>query len=82
MAAQEIRTTHVKVPNVDLEIAAYLAPAGEDLTQLLWCCKRFLGSTPTSEVTERIAQEGYVAIAPALFQRFPPVLKPATPQRH
>jgi len=49
MAAQEIRTTHVKVPNVDLEIAAYLAaPAVRDLTQLLWCCKRFLGSTPTS----------------------------------
>jgi len=56
MAAQEIRTTHVKVPNVDLEIAYLAAPAGEDLTQLLWCCKRFLGSTPTSEVTERIAQ--------------------------
>jgi len=34
-----------------------------------------LGSTPTSKVTERIAQEGYVAIAPALFQRFAPVLK-------
>ena len=29
MAAPEIRTNHVKVPNVDLEIAAYLAaPTG------------------------------------------------------
>jgi len=67
----KIRTTHVKVTTVDLEIAAYLAaPAGEVLTQPLWCCRKFLGQRPHPEVTERIAKEGYVAIAPALFQRF------------
>jgi len=81
MAAQEIRTTHVKVPNVDLEIAVYLAaPAGEGLTQRCGVAGNFWSQRPHREVTERIAKEGYVAIAPALFQRFAPVLKPATPE--
>jgi carboxymethylenebutenolidase len=74
MPAQEIRTTHVKVPNVDLEIAAYLAaPAGEGAYPAVVVLQEIFGvNAHIREVTERIAKEGYVALAPALFQRFAP----------
>ncbi len=74
MAEQEIRTTHVKVPNLDLEIAAYLAaPTGEGPYPAVVVLQEIFGvNAHIREVTERIAKEGYVAIAPALFQRFAP----------
>jgi len=58
----------------DLEIAAYLAaPAGEGyrcgVAGNFWSQRPHPGSHGT------VAKEGYVAIAPALFQRFAPVLK-------
>lgn len=74
MADQEIRTTHVKVPNVDLEIAAYLAvPTGEGSYPGVVVVQEIFGvNAHIREVTERIAKLGYVAIAPAIFQRHAP----------
>lgn len=74
MADQEIRTTQVKVPNVDLEIAAYLAvPTGEGSYPGVVVLQEIFGvNVHIREVTERIAKLGYVAIAPAIFQRHAP----------
>lgn len=74
MTEQEIHTSHVKVPNGDLEIAAYLAaPVGEGPYPGVVVLQEIFGvNEHIREVTERIAKVGYVAIAPALFQRFAP----------
>ena len=74
MAEQEIRTTNVKVPNDDVEIAAYLAvPTGEGSYPAVVVLQEIFGvNAHIRDVTERIAKEGYVAIAPAIFQRFAP----------
>ena len=74
MAVQEIHTNHVQVPNVDLEIAAYLAaPTGDGSYPAIVVLQEIFGvNAHIREVTERIAKEGYIAIAPALFQRFAP----------
>jgi len=72
--AQEIHTANVKVPNGDLELASYLAyPKGEGPYPAVVVVQEIFGvNTHIREVTERIAKEGYVAIAPALFQRQAP----------
>lgn len=72
--AREIRTAHVKVPNIDLEIAAYLAtPTSIGSYPGIVVLQEIFGvNAHIREVTERIAQEGYVAITPALFQRIAP----------
>lgn len=72
--AQEIRTTNIKVPNGDLEIAAYLAaPTGEGPYPGIVVVQEIFGvNAHIRDVTERIAKLGYVAIAPAIFQRFAP----------
>ncbi len=74
MAEQEIRTTHVKVPTTDVEIAAYMAaPVGEGSYPGIVVLQEISGvNAHIREVTERIAKLGYVAIAPALFQRLAP----------
>ena len=74
MAAPEIHTTHVKVPNGDIEIAAYLAaPVAQGSYPAVVVLQEIFGvNVHIREVTERIAQEGYIAIAPALFQRIAP----------
>lgn len=71
---EEIRTSHVKVPQVDVEIAAYLAAPidGSSHPGIVVLQEIFGVNTHIREVTERIAKEGYVAIAPALFQRLAP----------
>lgn len=74
MADREIYTTHVKVPNFDLEIAAYqAAPVGEGSYPAIVVLQEVFGvNAHIREVTERLALAGYVAIAPALFQRLAP----------
>ena len=74
MAEQEIRTTKVKVPNGDLEIDAYLAtPTALGTYPGIVVLQEIFGvNAHIRDVTERIAKEGYVAIAPAIFQRIAP----------
>ena len=74
MADREIHTADVKVLNNELEIAAYLAyPEGEGSYPGVVVIQEVFGvNTHIREVTERIAKEGYVAIAPAIFQRLAP----------
>ncbi len=74
MADQEIHTANVKVPNDELEIQAYLAyPTTEGSYPAVVVMQEIFGiNTHIREVTERIAKVGYVAIAPALFQRVAP----------
>lgn len=70
----EIKTTHVTIPNQDLEIAAYLAmPAGSGSYPGIIVIQEIFGvNAHIRDVTERIAKEGYVAIAPAIYQRQAP----------
>ena len=72
--AEELLTTEVKVPSGDLEIAAYLAePTGEGFYPGIVVIQEIFGvNAHIRDVTERIAKLGYVAIAPAIFQRFAP----------
>ncbi|MGK7922068.1 MAG: dienelactone hydrolase family protein [Trichodesmium sp.] len=74
MTELEILTAHVKVPNGDLEIASYLAqPVGEGPFPAVVVVQEIFGvNAHIREVTEKIAKEGYVAIAPAIYQRQAP----------
>lgn len=74
MATTEIRTTKVKVPNGDLQIDAYLAePAKEGKFPAVIVIQEIFGvNIHIREVAEKFAKEGYVAIAPALYQRTAP----------
>lgn len=74
MADLEIRTSKVKVPNGDLQIDAYLAqPLAEGTFPGVIVIQEIFGvNIHIREVTQRLAQEGYVAIAPAIFQRIAP----------
>jgi carboxymethylenebutenolidase len=69
-----IRTARVKIPNGDLQIDAYLAePQGEGTFSAVIVVQEIFGvNIHIREVTERLAKEGYVAIAPAIFQRIAP----------
>jgi carboxymethylenebutenolidase len=69
-----IRTSHVKVKNSDLLIDAYLAePDRVGTFPAVIVIQEIFGvNIHIREVTERLAKEGYVAIAPALFQRTAP----------
>ncbi len=74
MTPPTIQTAAVQIPNGALQIDAYLAaPTGSGtypgivVIQEIWGVNRHIRS-----VTERLAQEGYVAIAPAIFQRSAP----------
>ncbi len=70
----EINTIKVKVPNNDLEIDAYLAqPAHKGIFGAVIVFQEIFGvNTQIREVTELIAKQGYVAIAPAMYQRIAP----------
>jgi carboxymethylenebutenolidase len=72
--AQEIRTTQVKIPNADLEIDAYLAePIAAGVYSAIIVIQEIFGvNSHIRDVTERLAKEGYVAIAPAIYQRQAP----------
>lgn len=74
MSDLEIRTANVMVANGDLEIAAYLAePVGEGRFPGVVVIQEIFGvNDHIRSVTQRIAKEGYVAIAPAIYQRQAP----------
>lgn len=74
MANVEIRTTQVQIPNGDLQIEAYLAePDGDGLFPGVIVIQEIFGvNSHIRDVTERIAKEGYIAIAPAIYQRQAP----------
>lgn len=74
MPQWEICTDKVKIDNGDLQIAAYLAqPIGEGPFPGVVVLQEIFGvNSHIRDVTERIAKEGYVAIAPALYQRLAP----------
>ncbi|NCJ07740.1 dienelactone hydrolase family protein [Synechococcales cyanobacterium C] len=69
-----IHTQSVQVMNADLAIDAYLAqPSAAGSYPVILVCQEIFGvNSHIRAVTERIAQEGYVAIAPALYQRTAP----------
>lgn len=69
-----IRTSNVKIPNGNLQIDAYLAEPGNEGTHpaVIVIQEIFGVNIHIRDVTERLAKEGYVAIAPALFQRTAP----------
>ncbi|BAZ32414.1 dienelactone hydrolase [Cylindrospermum sp. NIES-4074] len=74
MTNTEIRTSYVKVGNGDLQIDAYLAePASEGSFPAVIVIQEIFGvNIHIRETTEKLAKEGYVAIAPTLFQRTAP----------
>ncbi|MEH1906857.1 MAG: dienelactone hydrolase family protein [Nostoc sp.] len=74
MTSTGIRTTQVKVPNGDLQIDAYLAePAKAGTFPAVIVIQEIFGvNIHIREVAEKFAKEGYVAIAPALYQRTAP----------
>jgi carboxymethylenebutenolidase len=70
----EINTSYVKVPNNDLEIDAYLAqPAQQGTFGAVIVFPEIFGiNTNIRDITELIAKQGYVVIAPAMYQRIAP----------
>ncbi|RCJ29023.1 dienelactone hydrolase [Nostoc minutum NIES-26] len=70
----EIKTTKVKIPNNGLEIDAYLAqPASPERFGAIIVFQEIFGvNSNIRDITELIAKQGYVAIAPALYQRIAP----------
>ncbi|WGV26700.1 dienelactone hydrolase family protein [Halotia branconii] len=70
----KIKTTKVKIPNNDLEIDAYLAqPASPGTFGAVIVFQEIFGvNSNIRDITELIAQQGYVAIAPAMYQRIAP----------
>ena len=71
MSNQPIRATQIQVPNGELHIDAYLAqPTGEGQFPGVVVIQEIFGvNSHIRDVTERIAKEGYIAIAPAIYQR-------------
>ncbi len=69
-----LTTGWVKVANGDLQIDAYLAqPEASGPWPAVIVFQEIFGvNSHIRDVTERIAAEGYVAIAPAIYQRFAP----------
>ncbi|WP_017652393.1 dienelactone hydrolase family protein [Fortiea contorta] len=74
MTTTEIHTRQIQISNGDLQIDAYLAePANEGVFPAVIVIQEIFGvNIHIREVTQRLAQEGYVAIAPAIFQRTAP----------
>lgn len=70
----DIRTAWVQVPNEQLQIDAYLAQPGTDAAApgVIVIQEIFGVNSHIRDVTERLAREGYVAIAPAIYQRQAP----------
>ena len=69
-----IKSDRIAINNGDLEIAAYLAQPIEDgiYPGIIVIQEIFGVNAHIRDVTERIAREGYVAIAPAIYQRQAP----------
>jgi len=74
MTERTIDTTTVNLSQGDLQIPAYLAkPKDAGSYPGIVVLQEIFGiNVHIRDVTERIAREGYVAIAPALFQRVAP----------
>lgn len=74
MTDSVIDTLNVGIINHELEIAAYLAkPEASGTYPAIVVLQEIFGvNVHIQQVTERIARAGYVAIAPALFQRQAP----------
>lgn len=74
MSDREIRANAVQFPNGNLQINAYLAqPVEESLLPGVVVFQEIFGiNAHIRDVTERIAKEGYVAIAPNIYQRIDP----------
>lgn len=74
MTDKEIQTNHVKISADGLNIDAYLAAPVLDRAYpgIVVLQEVFGVNDHIRDVTERIAKLGYVAIAPALFQRLAP----------
>jgi carboxymethylenebutenolidase len=74
MSVVQIQTKNVKVQNGDLAIDAYLAtPQGEGAFPGVVVIQEIFGiNEHIRDVTGRIARQGYVAIAPAIYQRQAP----------
>ncbi len=72
--ADTIRSQWVEVRNGDLAIDAYLAqPLGNQTYPAIIVYQEIFGvNAHIRDVTERIARQGYIAIAPALYQRLAP----------
>jgi len=69
-----IQTQTVQIANGDLKIDAYLAsPVDQALYPAVIVIQEIFGvNSHIRDVTERIARQGYVAIAPAIYQRIAP----------
>lgn len=69
-----LETADIQVPNGDLQISAYLAqPDNPGIYPAVIVIQEVFGvNSHIRNVTERIAQAGYVAIAPAIYQRQAP----------
>ncbi|MEM7556315.1 MAG: dienelactone hydrolase family protein [Cyanobacteria bacterium P01_A01_bin.84] len=74
MTERAIDTTIVQLSQTNLQISAYLAkPKSPGNYPGIVVLQEIFGvNSHIREVTERIAREGYVAIAPALYQRIAP----------
>ena len=70
----DIQTQTVQIPNGTLLIDAYLAqPVGLNTCPAVIVFQEIFGvNAHIRDVTDRLAREGYVAIAPALYQRTAP----------
>ncbi len=74
MSKSKIMTKSVQIPNGELFIDAYLAaPDGDGAYPAVIVIQEIFGvNGHIRDVTERIAGLGYVAIAPAMYQRLAP----------
>jgi len=76
MAIANILTESVQIPNQDLAIDAYLTTPQEQEQKkypgIVVIQEIFGVNDHIKDVTERLAQQGYVAIAPAIYQRQAP----------
>jgi carboxymethylenebutenolidase len=72
--ALPINTATVQIPNGDLQIDAYLAQPDRPLPRpaIIVIQEIFGVNSHIRDVTERFARLGYVAIAPAIYQRLAP----------
>lgn len=74
MAERSLITTTIKIQQDNVQIDAYLAKPLEpgSYPGVVVLQEIFGINSHIRDVTERIAKEGYIAIAPALFQRIAP----------
>jgi len=74
MTQVEIKTSHTQIQSQGLKVAAYQAePTGMGSFPAVIVLQEIFGvNSHIRDVTERFARLGYVAIAPALYQRLEP----------